>query len=119
MRLREIVTLINGKVLTGHEHIDNEVQSAFGSDLMSDVLAYVHDDTLLITGLINHQVIRTAEMLDLRAILFVRGKEPSEDVIELAKGHPITLMCTDHSLFTTAGILYNNGVKGVSLNDER
>ena len=85
MHLKYIQELIDAQVLAYEKGIDLDIKTAFGSDLMSDVLAYVEEDTLLITGLTNQQVIRTAEMLDLKAILFVRGKEPCKEVIELAE----------------------------------
>jgi len=115
MLLKEIANLIECNVLTSGEGLEKEYSHAFGSDLMSDVLAYVEDDTILLTGLINHQVIRTAEMLDLRAIVFVRGKVPSDDVIELAKEQEIVLLTTNHSMYTAAGILYTNGIRGLSI----
>ena len=115
MLLREIGDLINCEVLTAGKNLEKDYAHAFGSDLMSDVLAYVEDDTILLTGLVNHQVIRTAEMLDLKAIIFVRGKMPSEDVIELAKEHEIVLMRTEHTMYNAAGILYTNGIEGLSI----
>lgn len=111
MVLKEIIQLINGELLTDGP-VDTEIKFGCGSDLMSDVLAYVEDDTLLLTGLTNNQVIRTAEMLDLRAIVFVRGKLPNSEVIEMATDKEIVLISTNHSLFTTAGILYQNGLVG-------
>lgn len=113
MTLKEITTIVDGEVIACDKYLDYEVTSAFGSDLMSDVLAYVEDDTLLITGLINQQVIRTAEMLDLRAILFVRGKEPCREVVELAEEKEIVLITTKHTLFTVSGILYTQGLRGL------
>lgn len=115
MHLKYIQELIDAQVLAYEKGIDLDVKTAFGSDLMSDVLAYVEEDTLLITGLTNQQVIRTAEMLDLKAILFVRGKEPCQDVIELAEEKKILLMKTRESLFTVSGILYGNGLRGISI----
>ena len=113
MQLREVIQLVSCDLITGEEHLDREFQHAFGSDLMSDVLAYVENDALLLTGLINHQVIRTAEMLDLKAILFIRGKRPSEDVIALAKEQGLALLSTKHTMYTASGILYKNGLEGI------
>ncbi len=115
MHLKYIQELIDAQVLAYEKGIDLDIKTAFGSDLMSDVLAYVEEDTLLITGLTNQQVIRTAEMLDLKAILFVRGKEPCKEVIELAEEKKILLMKTRESLFTVSGILYGNGLRGISI----
>jgi len=115
MTLKEIVAFCDGEVIAFSSGLNHQVSRAFGSDLMSDVLAYVEDDTLLITGLINQQVIRTAEMLDLKAILFVRGKVPCEEVVMLAEEKEIVLMTTKHTLFTVSGILYKEGLKGVNI----
>ncbi len=115
MHLRAIKDSVKATVLAYEKGIDLDIHTAFGSDLMSDVLAYVEEDTLLITGLTNHQVIRTAEMLDLKAILFVRGKMPCQEVIELAEEKKILLMMTKESLFTVAGILYGEGLRGISI----
>ena len=84
MKIREIAVLANAKVDCCEELLDNEVHSACGSDMMSDVLAYVKDQGLLITGLVNPQVVRTAEMMDMPCIVFVRGKKPTAEMIELA-----------------------------------
>jgi hypothetical protein len=80
--------------------------------MMSDVLAFTKHDAILLTGLVNNHVIRTAEMLDIQYIMFVRGKIPAEDVIEMARDMDMTLMTTDLPMFTACGILYNNGIKG-------
>ncbi len=115
MQLRYIMELIEADVVAHKCGIEYDVQTAFGSDLMSDVLAYVEEDTLLITGLTNQQVIRTAEMLDLKAILFVRGKIPCSEVINLAEEKQIVLMTTKQTLFSVSGILYQNGLCGIKL----
>ncbi len=119
MVVKEIVELVGGKVLIGASNLDFRVKAAFGSDLMSDVLAFAETEAVLLTGLINNQVIRTAEMLDLRAIVFVRGKIPGADVIDLAEENDIVLISTDLTLYTTAGILYSNGLKGISEDQNR
>lgn len=113
MLLRTIAQLIECDTLAESNALDRHYTKAFGSDLMSDVLALLEDDTLLLTGLCNHQVIRTAEMLDLKAVIFVRDKQPTADVIELAKEHGITLLTTKHTLYTASGILYANGIRGI------
>lgn len=115
MIVKEIVELVEGKVLIGESNLDFRVKAAFGSDLMSDVLAFAETETVLLTGLINNQVIRTAEMLDLRAIVFVRGKVPGQEVIDLAKENNIVLISTAKTLYTTAGILYSKGLMGISM----
>ncbi|WP_069649206.1 DRTGG domain-containing protein [Caloranaerobacter ferrireducens] len=115
MKLKEIKEILDAEVLTGEEYLDREVLSAFGSDLMSDVLAFVDDGSVLLTGLTNPQVIRTAEMIDLYAIVFVRGKKPSKEIIEMAKSHNITVLLTDYTLYTSCGKLYEKGLKGISI----
>ncbi len=115
MQLREIIDLVECDILCGEMHLEQKFDYAFGSDLMSDVLAYVEDETILLTGLTNAQVIRTAEMLDLRTIVFVRGKNPAEDVIELARENDIVLLTTKHTMYNVAGVLYANGLKGLEV----
>lgn len=111
MRLLDIAKVINAQVLTGQENLDFEVTSACGSDLMSDVMAYVTENVVLLTGLINLQVIRTAEMMDIKAVIFVRGKQPLDGMIELAKDKKIVLMSTSLTMFPACGKLYEAGLK--------
>lgn len=116
MELEKVMKLIDGELLIGD--IKRSMKTAFSSDLMSDVLAFVEEDTVLITGLINNQVIRTAEMLDLKAIIFVRGKVPAKDVIDMAALKDITLLRTKFTLFETSGILYKNGLGALNIYHE-
>ena len=90
--------------------LDNEVHSACGSDMMSDVLAFVKEQGVLLTGLINSQVIRTAEMMDMVCIVFVRTKKPTPEMIELAKDNDIALLTSKYRLFEACGKLYTNGL---------
>ncbi|MTI48558.1 DRTGG domain-containing protein [Sporosalibacterium faouarense] len=117
MKLKSIQETLNAEVLTGKEFLEKEVKAAFGCDLMSDVLAFVKEDTILLTGLVNPQVIRTAEMIDVYAIVFVRGKKPSQQVLDMAKERDILLMTTDHILYNACGILYSHGLKGLDLEE--
>lgn len=115
MVLSEIKTILDAEILTGETEAElskKEINSAFGCDLMSDVLAFVKDQSLLLTGLINAQVIRTAEMMDILSVCFVRGKTPTEDVIELAKDKGITLLKTKLTLYNSSGRLYEKGLGG-------
>ena len=114
MTLVEIQSILLAEVVCGQEHLSREVRSAFGADLMSDVLAFSREKTLLLTGLTNVQVIRTADMGDLVGIVFVRGKRPAPEVIELAREKSIPLMITDIPMFESCGLLYQHGVKGCS-----
>ena len=110
MKIGEVQALLEAKIWVGEEKKEVEVYAACGSDLMSDVLAFVKDRVLLLTGLVNPQVIRTAEMMDIKAIVFVRGKEPTEDVLELAKSKKMIILSTDYPMYHSCGLLYLNGL---------
>ena len=115
MTLREIQELLDAEILCGLEFLDKKIESVFASDLMSDVLAFANEKTLLLTGLVNAHTIRTAEMLDISAIVFVRGKKPDEETLELAKENKMVIMSTKHIMYVSSGILYTNNLKGASL----
>ncbi len=110
MKISTIKDLLDAEVISGEELLDSEVYSACGSDMMSDVLAYVKDQAVLLTGLVNSQVIRTAEMMDMVCIVFVRSKKPTEEMIELAKEHSIAILSTEHRMYNACGRLYANGL---------
>ena len=110
MKISEVKSILEATVCTGEEFIEREVNSAFGCDLMSDVLAFVDNQALLLTGLVNSQVIRTAEMMDIKNIVFVRGKMPTEEMTELAKEYSIVLLSTKNTLYTASGKLYCAGL---------
>ncbi len=112
MTIRDIKEILEAEVICAEEFLDKEVHTACGSDMMSDVLAFVKDQSLLITGLCNPQVIRTAEMMDIICICFVRGKVPDETMIELAKDRGIVLLATKMRMFPACGILYEKGLGG-------
>jgi predicted transcriptional regulator len=112
MTLKERKEILNAEVLVGGEYLDSEVRDAFAADLLSDVLAFAKEGTLLITGITNPQVIRTAEMLELMGIVFVRGKRPDGDAIKLAQMKKVPLLSTRYIMFETCGRLFKNGVKG-------
>ena len=111
MQIQTIADLLDAKILCGNDRLDGTVNSACGCDMMSDVLAFVKDHSLLLTGLVNTQVVRTAEMMDMRCIAFVRGKEPSEEIVELANDSGIVLMKTNYRMYTACGILYAAGLR--------
>lgn len=119
MLIREIQKLLSTDLLFGEELLDREIKTACGSDLMSDVLVYVKNDTVLLTGLTNSHVVRTAEMLDVSLIVFVRGKIPSEEILSMAVDRKIVIMSSAHTLFDACGILYSSGLRGVCRLDER
>ena len=112
MKIREIASLLGADVLCGDALLDEDVQSACGSDMMSDVLAFVKDQSVLITGLLNQQAIRTAAMMDMVCVVFVRGKRPGEDILEVAKENGIAVMTTTHRMFNACGMLYEAGLNG-------
>lgn len=112
MKLSDVKEILNADIIVGEEHLDLEVKTAFGADLMSDVLAFAKAGSLLLTGLTNSQVIRTANILDIAAIILVRGKKPSTETINLAKELKIPLLTTKYILFETAGRLYAKGIVG-------
>lgn len=114
MKISEIKNILNAELICGEEFIENEVFTACGSDMMSDVLAYVKEQAVLLSGLVNPQVVRTAEMMDMKCIVFVRGKRPDMDMIELAEQRDIVLLGTRLEMFTACGLLYKNGLKGGS-----
>ena len=112
MKICQMQQLLNAKVICCEENLGKHVYSAFGCDLMSDVLAYVTDQAVLLTGLVNSQVIRTALMMDMVCIVLVREKLPTEEMITLAKEHGIVILSTDMTLYTASGVLYSNGLVG-------
>jgi hypothetical protein len=113
MKISEIIKITESKLVFGETFLEDEVFVAFASDLMSDVLTLDTENLLLITGLINIQTIRTAEMAEIKNILIVRNKKPSEEMIELAKKENIVLMLSEKSMFHASGLLYQAGLKPV------
>ena len=112
MKSSTIKELLDAEVLCCEDSLSRHVYSACGCDLMSDVLAYVKDQAVLLTGLVNSQVIRTAVMMDMVCVVFVRSKEPTEEMLELAKEAGIVVMTSDKRLYEACGILYSNGLIG-------
>jgi predicted transcriptional regulator len=110
--LYEIKELLEAEVLIGEDQLDMEVKTAFVADLMSDVLAFATAGSLLITGLNNPQVVRTANVLDITAIIMGRGKRPSQETFQLAEELNIPILTTKYILFEIAGRLYLKGIKG-------
>ncbi len=112
MKIITVKDLLGAEVLCGSENLETEIHTACGSDMMSDVLAYVKDQAVLLTGLVNAQVIRTAEMMDMKCIVFVRSKRPSQDMVDLAEESGMVVMTTPRRMYEACGILYSNGLKG-------
>jgi len=112
MKISTIKELLEAQTLCCEENLGKHVYSACGCDLMSDVLAFVKDQAVLLTGLVNPQVIRTAVMMDMVCIVFVRSKVPSEEMLALAKDAGIVVMNTDKTLYNACGLLFENGLRG-------
>ena len=115
MQIQTIAELLEAKILCGETHLNGVVKSACGCDMMSDVLAFVKDQAVLLTGLCNPQVVRTAEMMDMRCIVFVRGKTPPQEVVRLADEAGIVVMATNERMYAACGKLYANGLAGGDL----
>lgn len=116
MKLKEIAKKLEAKAVF-EDFQDLEIKTACGADLMSDVLAFSHSKTLLLTGLTNPQVIRTAEMTDIEVICFVRGKKPTVNTIDLAREKNIALFYTKKPMFESCGLLYEMGLKSEKLHE--
>ncbi len=110
MKIKTLSELLGAELICGESHLENDVYSACGSDMMSDVLAYVKDQGVLLTGLVNSQVIRTAEMMDIRCIVFVRSKRPTLEMIHIADECGIAMLTTALRMYDACGILYTNGL---------
>ncbi len=111
--IADMVRILNAKVLRGADKLDTPVYTACCSDLMSDVLAFVDEKTVLITGLTNPHVVRTSEMLDLKCLVFVRGKIPTEDILDNAEEQGLVVITSKLTAFSACGLLYEEGLRGV------
>lgn len=116
MTVKEVCDTLDAKVICGQQYMEKDVHTACGSDMLSDVLAFVKDQSVLLTGLCNQQVIRTAEMMDIICIVFVRGKGPDRAMIELANEQGIVILTTSHRMFSACGLLYERGLRGGASN---
>lgn len=117
--LKQVAEVLDAQVVTGSELLNRKVVSACGSDMMSDVLAYAKDEAVLLTGLLNVQVIRTGDVSDVAAIVFVRDKHPEPDVVAAAKAKSIPVMYTRCTMFEACGRLYTLGLRGCSPKDKK
>ena len=111
MTIREIARIIDARWLCCEDMADAPVRYAFASDMMSDVLAHVGEDTMLLTGLINSQSVRTAEMLDIPCLVFVRGKIPHKDAVQRAELIGLPTLVTQYSMFEACGRLFAEGLE--------
>ena len=112
MKISKIKELLCADVVCGEDMLEEDVHSACGCDMMSDVLAFAKTQCVLLTGLCNPQVIRTAEMMDIVAIIFVRGKTPDETMIKMADEMGLPIIVTPHRMFSSCGLLYEHGLRG-------
>ena len=112
MTIADVRDILEAEIITGEDHLQTEVHNSCGSDMMSDVLAFVKDQSVLLTGLVNTQVVRTADMMDMVCIVFVRGKDPGAEIVELAADRGIVLMKSPLRMFTACGLLYEKGLRG-------
>lgn len=113
MKLREIQMLLEAEIIWGEDYLDTEIDHAGASDLMSDVLAFGKPGLLLITGLSNAQSVRTADIIEAKAILYVRGKKPDKAGVELARSKGIPLLTTRLMMYKACGLLYSRGLAGI------
>lgn len=116
MKLTQIIETINGTIFNTKPDLDTEIKGGCGADLMSDVLASVQPDAVLLTGLCNPQVVRTAQMADVRAIIFIRGKQPSQETIELAEQENLPIISSPYGMFESCGRLFRAGLPSLETN---
>lgn len=111
MKLLEILDILNTRILTEQVTLQKSIESVYCADLMSDVLSFSVTNSLLVTGLTNTQVVRTAEMAAIEVIVFVQGKQPDLQTVSLAEEKDILMLVTDFSMFETCGRLYEKGLR--------
>ena len=112
MKVRDIVAALEGILLAGEDLLDVDIEAACGADLMSDVMAFVKENVVLLTGLVNPQSIRTADLMDIRVVVFVRGKTPPKDMVDEARRNGMAVITTKYSMFLACGRLYEAGIRG-------
>lgn len=113
MKLREVLQIVEGIVVSDRANVDMVVTHGAGADLMSDALRFAREDVLLITGLTNPQAVRTAEMVGIRAVLFVRAKLPPPETVVIAREAGIALMATRYTMYEASGLLFRAGLPGL------
>ncbi len=110
MTIREIAERIDATVYAEPDQMEEDLTGAFGSDMMSDVLAFAENRDVLLTGLLNPQIVRTAHMLDMRCIIVVRGKTATDEIKRLAAENRIALLETNLTMYEASGKLYEGGL---------
>ncbi len=115
MKLKDIVSILEAEVLNPEANLEVEVPCAFASDLISDILMCTKESTLILTGLTNNQVIRLSDMIDVIAIVFVRGKRPLDEIIEMAQERNLPLVCTKLTMYRSSGLLFGAGLRSCKI----
>lgn len=115
MNIEELIEIVDGKLCTVGNDLSREIKGGCGADLMSDVLASIQPEAVLLTGLCNPQVIRTAQMADVSAVVLVRGKNPPQETVDLANSERIPLIITPYGMFELCGRLYQAGLSSLEL----
>ena len=110
MNYDRIRQLLQASAVSGEDLLPHEANAAYASDMMSDVLAFVDEESVLLTGLVNEQVVRTAAMLDMKCIILVRNKQPTPGMLELAAQNGVAILSTGYNMYESCGILYSNGL---------
>lgn len=118
MKLTEVVGLLDAEILCGNDTIDFDIDFVCAGDLMSDILVFSKPKAILLTGLVNVQAIRTSEMLDFSAVVFIRDKKPSKEMLDLARQKKIVLLSTPKTMYLSCGLLYESGLKNVTTTEE-
>jgi len=113
MKIKELKEILKATVLVGEDQLDTVITGGGAADLMDDVLAAAAKGSALLTGVTTAHVIQTARIVQVGALVIVRGKQPPEDIVEMARSHKIPLLLTDYSLFVACGRLYMNGIRGL------
>ena len=112
MKIEEMTTLLSGEMRTAPACAEADIATAYAGDMRSDVLALGSQPDVLLTGLLNPQVIRTAEMLDTACVVFLRGKTPESDILALAEKCGVCVLTSPLEMYDACGVLYQNGVRG-------
>ncbi|HOG79463.1 MAG TPA: DRTGG domain-containing protein [Anaerolineaceae bacterium] len=115
MRVKDLLEIVSGKLLNPSADLNQEIKGGCGADLMSDVLASIQPEAVLLTGLCNPQVIRTAQMADVAAVVLVRGKAPQEETINLAEKEGIPLILSPYGMFELCGRLHKAGLPSLEM----
>ena len=110
MNIRELMQIIDGTLISQQANLNREIKGGFGADLMSDVLASIQPEAVLLTGLCNPQVVRTAQMADVSAVVLVRGKQPPVETVRLASEECLPLISTPYGMFEVCGRLHDAGL---------